>query len=224
MKRFKVIQREFYEYKPPYIEDYRSGRFGVFAFSMREYAPIHEALSVILGFERLRSARVLEIGAHRGLYAHYLKYQVGVQNIVCLDVDRNSVDCARKAGLEYVEADARKMPFPDGDFDIVLANCLFHTIPILVPLGIVASDSPSFIVKPRLDPEGFQDDINREVHRVLRPGGHFFSHGDFIEPGRVLPLFSSFTEITFPKTRSSMEEKVNVMQKDQVDDLQEGAI
>ncbi|MFP5387069.1 MAG: class I SAM-dependent methyltransferase [Bacteriovoracia bacterium] len=99
----------------------------------------------------LSSARgkTLEIGAGTGL--NFSHYPQGIE-VVATDYDENMLKAAKKHGLSHhvkVEvADAQNLPYPDNEFDTVVATLVFCSIP---------------------DP----DKALREVHRVLKPGGSF---------------------------------------------------
>jgi ubiquinone/menaquinone biosynthesis C-methylase UbiE len=101
--------------------------------------------------ELLSSARgkTLEIGAGTGLnFAHYPS---GV-DVVAIDTDENMLRPAMKRGsshhIKVQVADAQYLPYPDNEFDTVVATLVFCSIP---------------------DP----DKALREVYRVLKPGGSF---------------------------------------------------
>jgi SAM-dependent methyltransferase len=89
----------------------------------------------------------LDLGCGDGLFAAVTFEQPFTAGI---DPDPRSIDEARKSGmyLSLFQGDASAMPFADGEFASVVANCSLEHIP---------------------DLEGTLG----EVHRVLRPGGRF---------------------------------------------------
>ena len=63
--------------------------------------------------------------------------------------NRNAGEYGLSHRVDYVQADARRLPFPDHTFDAVFTNGSLHEW-----------DDPL--------------EIFQEIHRVLKPGGHFF--------------------------------------------------
>ena len=101
-----------------------------------------------------RGGRVLEVGCGRGVALPALERHLAPARLVGLDIDRALLDKAERrlssAGTraELVPGDVRRLPFPSGDFDLVIdfGTC-FHI------------DRP--------------DEALREIARVLVPGGLF---------------------------------------------------
>lgn len=100
----------------------------------------------------LRGRRVLEVGSGRGGGAAYVAATYGPAEMVGLDVSGAAVEFCRRhhrvEGLRFVQGDAEALPFQGGEFDVIL--------------NVESSHGYG-------SPPGFF----REVHRVLRPGGHF---------------------------------------------------
>lgn len=88
--------------------------------------------------------RVLDLGCRSGaLTRHFLEGN----SVVGLDVDAAALEKAATFGIEPVQANVEEpLPFEDGNFDAVVAGELFEHLQ-------------------------FPDDLVREIHRVLRPGG-----------------------------------------------------
>lgn len=61
-----------------------------------------------------------------------------------------------------VQADALALPFPDATFDLVLSQAVIEHV---------------------TDPQGYAD----EIVRVLRPGGHVYVEGAFLQPVHQAP-------------------------------------
>src|SRR5262245_20656975 len=82
------------------------------------------------------SESVLDVGCGTGTLAILAKQQVGATGTVC-GVDASPEMIARaekksgKAGAEIVfkKAFAQSLPFPDAEFDVVLATVMLHHLP-----------------------------------------------------------------------------------------------
>jgi len=103
-----------------------------------------------VGFDRYRGKKLLEIGC--GLGTDILQFARGGAQTTGVDLTEQSIELARSRfrmyGVpgDFQVADAEKLPFPDGHFDVVYSFGVLHHTP----------DTPRTI---------------REVHRVLKPGG-----------------------------------------------------
>jgi ubiquinone/menaquinone biosynthesis C-methylase UbiE len=100
-----------------------------------------------------RTLKVLEVGCGMGEGLNFLTRLVDPAKAVGLDISgaairRANAILARGDRLTYVEGDAERLPFEDGEFDLVINVESSHNYP---------------------DVETFY----REVARVLKPGGHF---------------------------------------------------
>jgi ubiquinone/menaquinone biosynthesis C-methylase UbiE len=97
-------------------------------------------------------ARVLDIGCGEGVAFDMLQQSFGAGTVIGVDIDEDSVRRAsalaeRSGGcIEVRRADATKLPFESGSFDMVFCHQLLHH----------ALDPPAVL---------------RECHRVLAPGG-----------------------------------------------------
>src|SRR3954469_6316496 len=90
--------------------------------------------------------RILDLGCRAGAVTR--QFSDGNQ-VVGVDVDRVALDAASRLGIETVLADIEQpLPFPDADFDAVVAGELLEHV-------------------------RFPDNVVSEVARVLRPGGVF---------------------------------------------------
>jgi ubiquinone/menaquinone biosynthesis C-methylase UbiE len=100
----------------------------------------------------LTGKRVLEVSCGHGGGASYLMRTLGPASYTGLDLNPVGLDFCRKKhqlpGVDFVEGNAEKLPFPDQSFDAVINVEASHCYPRL----------PRFLA---------------EVARVLRPGGHF---------------------------------------------------
>ena len=112
-----------------------------------QYAPW---MARVMGFDKFRGARLLEIGC--GMGTDLLQFARGGARCTAIDLTPRSIEIARHrfrlydmAG-SFMIADGERLPFTSGSFDVVYSNGVLHHTP---------------------DTEG----AIREVHRVLRPGG-----------------------------------------------------
>ncbi|MGW6936402.1 methyltransferase domain-containing protein [Lentzea sp. NPDC054927] len=100
-----------------------------------------------------RTLKVLEVGCGMGEGLNFLTRLVDPARAVGLDISKSAINranaiLARGDRLTYVEGDAERLPFEDGEFDLVINVESSHNYP---------------------DVERFF----HEVARVLKPGGHF---------------------------------------------------
>ena len=106
--------------------------------------------------------RSLEIGSGTGYFTLNLLQAGVVREAVATDISPGMLDALQASAdrigvrVETVVADAERLPFEDGSFDLVLGHAVLHHIPDL-------------------------DQAFREFARVLKPGGTLFFAG---EPSR----------------------------------------
>ncbi|MDT5177640.1 MAG: hypothetical protein QOJ95_1838 [Mycobacterium sp.] len=100
----------------------------------------------------LEGKKVLEISCGHGGGSSYLVRTFGPSDYTALDINPDGIKFCRKRheipNLEFVHGDAQDLPFDDSTVDVVINIEASHGYP----------DFPRFL---------------SEVHRVLRPGGHF---------------------------------------------------
>jgi ubiquinone/menaquinone biosynthesis C-methylase UbiE len=119
-------------------------------------------LRKLLGSSPGPFARSLEIGAGTGYFTLNLLQAGVVREAVATDISPGMLEALQGSAdrlgvqVETVVADAERLPFADGSFDLVLGHAVLHHIPDL-------------------------DRAFREFARVLRPGGTLFFAG---EPSR----------------------------------------
>jgi SAM-dependent methyltransferase len=127
----------------------------------------------------LRPSRVLEVAAGTGVLTRRLATALPpATSIVATDLNQPMLDCAAAIGtaraVEWRQADAMQLPFPDAAFDVVA--CQFGVM--FFPDKAVAM---------------------AEAHRVLRPGGTFiFSAWDRIEHNEFAAAVTAALATLFP--------------------------
>jgi len=120
----------------------------------------------VLDWVDLRDCAVLEVGCGRGGGSAWLARTQSLKSMTGLDLSPQAVRLCRRLHahphLNYVQGEAGQLPFAEGSFDLVINVESAHHYPDL-------------------------DRFLAEVHRVLRPGGHFWTV-DYREPETVPAL------------------------------------
>ncbi len=118
----------------------------------------------------LSALRLLDIGCAGGHITRHLGEHV--RQAVGLDVDEHALTLARReaaGNVSFVRADGTRLPFGDGEFDLVVCNHVYEHV-----------DSA--------------EQLLAEIHRVLRPGGTcYFAAANrlmLVEAHYRLPLLS----------------------------------
>jgi len=104
--------------------------------------------------DRPQAPRILDFGAGVGATIPHFQRHFPGSPLTCTDVSRKSLLLAGKrfgAAASFIPCDLGSLPFPERQFDIAFASCVFHHIP----------------------PENHVT-ILRELGRVLMPGGLLF--------------------------------------------------
>jgi ubiquinone/menaquinone biosynthesis C-methylase UbiE len=150
----------------------------------------------LMGFDKFRDARLLEIGC--GMGTDLLQFARGGARCTGIDLTPRSIEITRHrfrlydAGGAFMISDGEHLPIRDESFDVVYSNGVLHHTP----------DTAGAI---------------REVHRVLRPGGtakvmlyhrnslnYWFDivlrrgvlHGDFLRGQSVAEIMSRVVEFS----------------------------
>jgi SAM-dependent methyltransferase len=71
-----------------------------------------------------RGMSVLDVGCGEGYVAEELAAR-GAREVVAVDI----VDIRRNRGVEFALYDGRRLPFPDGRFDLVMLSFVLHHVP-----------------------------------------------------------------------------------------------
>jgi len=125
----------------------------------------------------LAGKSVLEVSCGAGGGASYIMRHLGPASYTGLDLNPASIDMSRERhrlpGLDFVQGNAQKLPFPDQAFDAVINVEASHQYP----------DFPRFL---------------DEVARVLRPGGHFM-YADSRRPPDVAAWESALADAPLRK-------------------------
>ena len=152
------------------------------------YGFIHYAM-VSLN-ERIDGKRVLHLACNWAPFLHYLKTEHSAHEFG-VDVDARAVKFAREHGaLNVITASALELPFRDDFFYLIISHNFLDPYYLDRKIGLGLDDI-------------FMWKTLNEAHRVLKPGGSFFSSGELV-PDHILDTsnFSSLTEV-----RTGMEEK-----------------
>src|SRR2546426_11332598 len=141
--------------------------------------------------DELHGKRVLEIGVGTGRYAVPLQ-KSGIR-VVGVDISRKMVEIGLAKGLrDVIFADAARLPFKSGSFDVGTTNHVLHLIPDWRDaLSEIARGTRDmyFTVLERSD-RG--DTIKREDDPLVEGAGHRWSQPGLHEedlPGLLKPAF-----------------------------------
>src|SRR3989454_12636149 len=146
----------------------------------RGLAPRAMARVLAVLVDQLQGKRVLEVGVGTGRYAVPLQ-KSGVR-VVGVDISRKMVEFGLAKGLrDVVFADAARLPFVSGAFDVATTNHVLHLIPDWRDAlrGIArVTRGVYFTVIERPDRV---DTIKREYDALVKKAGHDWAHPGFHE-------------------------------------------
>jgi len=157
----------------------------------RSLAPRAMARVLAVLVDELHGKRVLEIGVGTGRYAVPLQ-KSGIR-VVGVDISRKMVEIGLAKGLrDVIFADAARLPFASGTFDVATTNHVLHLIPdwrdVLREIARVTRET-YFTVIERSDRV---DMIKREYDALVKGAGYDWSHPGLHEkdlPGLLTPDF-----------------------------------
>jgi len=157
----------------------------------RSLAPRAMARILAVLVDQLQGKRVLEVGVGTGRYAVPLQ-KSGIR-VIGVDISRKMVAFGLAKGLrDVVFADAARLPFRSGSFDVGTTNHVLHLIPdwreVLTEIARVTRET-YFTVIERSDRV---DTIKREYDALVKGAGYDWSHPGFHEkdlPGLLKPDF-----------------------------------
>ena len=102
-----------------------------------EYFAEYKIVDVAADLARARAsaverAAVLDFGAGVGYSVPFFRRHMPSARVTCLDVSQKSLDlgaATHGAAADFRHFDGKRIPYPDGTFDVALASCVFHHIP-----------------------------------------------------------------------------------------------
>lgn len=144
----------------------QQARYEVMAREGARLAHIREKVGLFVETYHLQKARVLDVGSGEG------SLQDMVEDCTGLDI---SATARAKYHKPFVQADARAMPFPDGQFDAVWSIFVLEHVP---------------------NPE----QALREIRRVLKPGGLLYlaPNGYLVRPYSDFGMEGKLIKATAP--------------------------
>lgn len=133
--------------------DQHKAAFGTLAENYQKYRKGYdEKLFDFIVSASKNASSLLDIGCGTGksteAFAHSFQKVVGVDHDDLMLAEARKSAALKGLSIEYVEAPAESLPFPDASFDVVTAGAAFHW----------------FSTEKALS----------EIKRVLKPGGHVF--------------------------------------------------
>lgn len=124
----------------------------------------------LLGYAQVQPGQCfLDVGTGNGYVPIHLSRHYGL-NVTGVDIDPEQIELARAnsqgmGGLRFLTLDGTRLPFEDGEFDVVFTNKVTHHIPNWQ--------------------EAFQ-----EMVRVVKPGGSFI-YADLVYPQALATIGAS---------------------------------
>lgn len=127
----------------------------------------------------LENLDILEVGCGRGGGASYVARYLKPNSIKAVDISQKAINYCEKRytskNLEFIQADAERLPFKNESFDAVINVESSHCYPNI---------SKFF----------------SEVYRVLKPGGYFL-YADFRNKKSIVNLEKSIDQTNFEKIK-----------------------
>jgi ubiquinone/menaquinone biosynthesis C-methylase UbiE len=114
-------------------------RFSIWAG--RKPNPVDVAFDEVVA---LAPGRVLEVGSGTGTFAKRL-VDAGI-DVVAIDQSERMVELTRELGVQAQVGDVQDLPFPDGGFDVAVANfMLYHVTDLARGLAELARVAPALV-------------------------------------------------------------------------------
>ncbi|MCU1347842.1 MAG: Methyltransferase type 11, partial [Acidobacteria bacterium] len=142
------------------------------------YVMNHPSVTLVLeliGDCDLAGRRVLDVGCGRGGLVDTVTTYYQPRRVTGVDLCTRAVcfaaSASRQPNVRFLAADAQRLPFEDGSFDVVTNLESSHTYPVVA-------------------------DFYRDVHRVLADGGAFL-YSDALTVGEVGPALATLRETGF---------------------------
>src|SRR3989449_5025506 len=137
----------------------------------RGLAPRAMARVLAVLVDQLQGKRVLEVGVGTGRYAVPLQ-KSGVR-VVGVDISRKMVEFGLAKGLrDVVFADAARLPFVSGAFDVATTNHVLHLIPDWRDALRENARLPREVYFTVLERSDRVDTIKREYDALVKNAGH----------------------------------------------------
>lgn len=115
--------------KEQVLEEYKN-----YPSTLSEIEPYHESRLAPILYEIPKGSMVLDVGCNDGTFMQLLKEKRSC-NVFGVDVSETALEEAKKKGLSVQYADAEKLPFSDGTFDVVV--CMEVLSHLFDPAGAV---------------------------------------------------------------------------------------
>ena len=163
------------------------------------FARVNTAIMKFIGLGRLQRKNILHIAPNWGAYMYYLKNKYGA-NAFGVDTNRIAIEYAKQGGLDFTLGDASKMSFyPDNYFDAVISRNFLDPSYLTIFFYDQLSQQPA----------SFMGNVIKEVHRILKPGGFFFSQDEDIKD--IPDIYSRFR--IFYTMKAHDFDEVSILQK-----------
>ncbi|MEA2049972.1 MAG: class I SAM-dependent methyltransferase [Campylobacterota bacterium] len=105
----------------------RSHGYGGFSYNERFWGPVIPSFEEYYGLDK--NSKVLDIGCAKGFMLYDFTKQIPGITVKGIDVSNYAIENGKDEVKEYLQvADARKLPFPDNSFDLVISVTTLHNL------------------------------------------------------------------------------------------------
>ncbi|QOG12088.1 class I SAM-dependent methyltransferase [Arcobacter sp. FWKO B] len=105
----------------------RSHGYGGFGYNERFWGPVIPTFKEYYNLNE--NSKVLDIGCAKGFMLFDLQNQIPGIEIAGIDVSEYAIENSKEEVKEFLQvADARKLPFPDNSFDLVISVTTLHNL------------------------------------------------------------------------------------------------